>query len=512
MALFICLSFLAFPSCQKDELNQDSIPDMDLISSSTVSQNSSPIFYYAPDPFPIGLSQVKIENEYYKNFGNTFVLKVQNGTSNSDPKASTVEIKINGRLIIKSSDFNNVNLVIKKINGLTYGSTLEVKVENTEMTSITLWIEGTLIKSLQGKIKDVEGNTYKTVKIGDQWWMAENLKVAKYRNGVPIESETNAELWQSESRTTGFYCWYMNDPVTYNDYGILYNGVAVDDSRQLCPTGWHVPTYDEWTKLFGYLGGENIAGLTLKETGTSHWESPNFATNVSGFSAFGGGTRYEDGSFSGNGRITYFWSSSKGAFSNHEIIYIINDYTNVTSGEANSGGLSVRCIKGEGIPQLAVGQSYQGGIIAYILQPNDHDYVDGETHGLIAASSDQSTGIIWYNESFTSTGAIAAEMGSGNANTDAIVASQGEGSYAAKLCYDLNWNGFYLDWYLPSKEELNKLYLNKTAIGGFSNASYWSSTEYDSNKAWSMNFADSENPFGVDDKSMSYMVRAVRSF
>ena len=155
-------------------------------------------------------------------------------------------------------------------------------------------------------------------------------------------------------------------------------------------------------------------------------------------------------------------------------------------------------------PVFTLGQSYQGGKIFYIDS--------SKQHGMIAATADQAAyppGIQWYNGSYITTGATGTAIGTGQANTTAIVKAQGNGSYAAKLCDDLVLNG-YSDWYLPSKDELNQLFLNQAVVGGFANYYYWSSSEYGSYIAWNQPFGfGSQNYYS---KYYSLAVRAVRAF
>jgi len=158
-------------------------------------------------------------------------------------------------------------------------------------------------------------------------------------------------------------------------------------------------------------------------------------------------------------------------------------------------------VDGNGDNNLTIGQPYQGGIIAYIDSTGQH--------GLIAATADQSEGIQWYNGSYIVTGATGTAIGTGLTNTNTIIAAQGSGSYAASIARDYNGGG-YTDWYLPSKDELNLLYENKTAIGGFPDNYYWSSTENDNYGAWEQNF---DNGFqNGSDKNVTIDVRAVRAF
>ena len=160
----------------------------------------------------------------------------------------------------------------------------------------------------------------------------------------------------------------------------------------------------------------------------------------------------------------------------------------------------------------SVGQVFEGGKVAYILQSGDTGYDPHLIKGIIAATSDQSTGIQWYNGAYTTTSATGTAIGTGLSNTNAIIASQGATStdYAAGLARAFGGGG-YSDWYLPSKDELNQLYINRVAIGGFTSDYYWSSTENTNLFAWYQLFSDGSQ--GSNGKNTAIVsVRAIRTF
>jgi uncharacterized protein (TIGR02145 family) len=197
-------------------------------------------------------------------------------------------------------------------------------------------------------VKDISGNVYKTVNIGKQVWMVENLKTTKYRNGDLIGTTTTASSG-IESEPTAKYQWAYNGDENYvATYGRLYTWYAVTDKRNVCPIGWHVPTDSEWTTLSIYLGGEGDAGGKLKEADTIHWESPNQgATNESGFTALPSGDREYHGNFSGRTYYGEWWSSTE--HSNPAAAYFrlmrCNSGSLDRKYEGKRSGYAVRCLR-----------------------------------------------------------------------------------------------------------------------------------------------------------------------
>jgi len=199
-----------------------------------------------------------------------------------------------------------------------------------------------------GTVTDADGNVYPTIRIGRQEWMVENLKTTKYSDGTAIPQVTDASAWANS--TSAAYCWYDNDPANKDIYGALYNWYTVQAGK-LCPTGWYVPSNDNWDVLATNLGSKTASGGKLKEAGTAHWQSPNSgATNESGFSALPGGSRYLNGAFMGMGQRAVWWSTDEdnSAIPPASWFWDVN-YDSTTSGGATSYwvvGYSVRCMRG----------------------------------------------------------------------------------------------------------------------------------------------------------------------
>ncbi len=197
-----------------------------------------------------------------------------------------------------------------------------------------------------GRMTDIDGNIYRTIKIGAQIWMAENLRTTHYRNGDTIPNILGNEEWNG--LTTGAWCNYnnTNDLDTIATYGRLYNWYAVADSRGLAPEGWRVPTIADWTILIDYLGGDEIASNKMKEVGIEHWEDFYQSDNSSGFTAIPGGRRYLSNDYSGIGSYSVFWTSSEYDLTSAGFLYLFDFSSNVNKGiNYKQNGYSLRLIK-----------------------------------------------------------------------------------------------------------------------------------------------------------------------
>lgn len=235
---------------------------------------------------------------------------------------------------------------IKAVNtlGTTYGN--DVTFTTLDIPAPDIVMNPTLT---YGSVSDIDGNTYKTIQIGTQTWMAENLRTTKFNDGsslVKMPLEDN-----SYSSFPG-YTWYNDDPATYKTaYGALYNVQAtnarLNSLKNVCPAGWHIPDDAAWDTLVTHLGGMTAAGGKLKETGTSHWNSPNTnATNISGFTALPGGYCFGSGTyFTRIGEMGYWWSSTSYDQFRNSIWSMYKNNGDLTRVGYDVTMVSVRCVK-----------------------------------------------------------------------------------------------------------------------------------------------------------------------
>jgi uncharacterized protein (TIGR02145 family) len=201
-----------------------------------------------------------------------------------------------------------------------------------------------------GSMNDQEGNVYKTIVIGTQEWMAENLNTSIYRNGDAIPTNMDDATWAAT--TSGAWAYYNNDASYACPYGKLYNWFTCVDARGLCPVGWHVPSDAEWTVLTEFLGGESEAGGKMKSTGTIEagsglWHSPNAgALNLSGFSGVPGSFRYSSSEYDVPANNGHWWSSTESEIYGALYRYLINNSENSNRTYNDKAyGFSVRCLR-----------------------------------------------------------------------------------------------------------------------------------------------------------------------
>jgi uncharacterized protein (TIGR02145 family) len=183
------------------------------------------------------------------------------------------------------------------------------------------------------------------VKIGNQIWMTQNLKVAHFRNGDSVPYAKTAEEWEKAGKDQKpAWCYYNNDPANDNRYGKLYNWYAVNDSRGLAPEGWHIPSDVEWKQLTDFIGGNEAAGKKMKSI--SGWELNGNGTNESGFNGLPGGYRYDYGFFNYGGLFAVWWASPVNYISFAWLYYQAYNFGNAFRYfPTKSFGFSVRCVK-----------------------------------------------------------------------------------------------------------------------------------------------------------------------
>jgi len=201
----------------------------------------------------------------------------------------------------------------------------------------------TLLGCSDSDVVEYDGYSYSLISIGYQCWFQENLKTSIYRDGSSIPNIQDQGEWDSLSATeTGAWCHFNNDSSLEDTYGKLYNWYAIDDSRELCPSGWHVPSDSEFTELTDLLGGESVAGNYMKST--SGWSSGGNGSNSSGWTGLPGGYRFSGG-FYDNGHYGYWWSASDSGYASYNRVLNYSSGSVGRNYDSRDHGFSARCVR-----------------------------------------------------------------------------------------------------------------------------------------------------------------------
>ena len=301
---------------------------------------------------------------------NNTLCSVPSAITNAPTSLTNTTVTLNGMV-----NANGCSSTVAFDYGLTvsYGSTVtavQSPVSGTSLTSVSAGITGLTsgqtyhyrLKAANAgspaygadmvfttTVNDKDGNVYNTVTIGTQVWMKENLKTTRYSNGDLIGT-TNPSTLDITSEVSPKYQWAAgNNESNVATYGRFYTWFVATDSRNVCPSGWHVPSDTEWERLKIYLGATLVAGGKIKETGTLHWQTPNTgATNETGFTAVPAGYRFIDGSFVSLTVTCYFWSTSPDpAISEYGLGQGLhyNDNILLRGGHEKINGMTIRCLK-----------------------------------------------------------------------------------------------------------------------------------------------------------------------
>jgi uncharacterized protein (TIGR02145 family) len=237
-------------------------------------------------------------------------------------------------LVTVLDKYDSYELTIEKKGYKSYKHTFSVdslRLFNGKGKNVPLFVEleKQNILNFKDSIIDIEGNVYKTIKIGNQTWMAENLRVTKYNDGTPLPNVTNDVKWSKLE--TPAYCWYNNDQGIFKkNYGALYNLYTIQN-KNVCPSGWHIPSMEEWVKMIEFLGGDDVAGAKLRELGIA---------------ALPTGYRGADGYFSGVEQEYSWWAPFSSDPNSPGTIDMVSDldYLHV-GGSAITSGHAIRCVK-----------------------------------------------------------------------------------------------------------------------------------------------------------------------
>ena len=348
----------------------------------------------------------------------------------------------------KTTDGPGTGTFTSSITGLNPGTKYYVRAYATNSKGTAYGNEQSFTTAAgieTGTVTDIDGNVYKTVKIGNQWWMAENLKVTRYRNGDPVPHIPGNNEWAQI--IAGAYCSYNNDASYHNKYGLLYNWHVVDDNRNIAPEGWHVASDAEWETLATYAGGRNITGGKLKNTDNTFWLSPNTdATNLYGFNALPGGYRRSDGAFGYEihygipGTGGHWWSStivgpgSPDAWG--EFMYF-DKATMPNYGHIQGAGFSIRCVMDSQTSAIllpSVNTSQVSGITSGKAQCGGAVSSDG-------GASITARGVCWNTSGYPTTKDHKTVDGSGTGSFISLLSELSRGTEYFVRAYATNSKG-----------------------------------------------------------------------